>query len=97
MSYEWGIESSSEHKTGCLQEGSGCGHRHEKIYQAIDCLLANTGRTAPTGRGTERAIVGRAAGTELDKAEIDILEWGLNRWRPEQLRDENPRGENPSG
>ena len=97
MSYEWGIESSSEQKTGCLQEGSGCGHRHEKIYQAIDCLLANTGRTAPTGRGTERAIVGRAAGTELDKAEIDILEWGLNRWRPEQLRDENPRGENPSG
>ena len=92
MSYEWGIESSSEQEAGCLQEGSGCGHRHEKIYQAVDCLLANTGRTAPTGRGTEGAIVARADGTALDKAERDILEWGLDRWRPEQ-----PRGERPSG
>jgi hypothetical protein len=79
MSYEWGTQSSREEEAGCLQKGSGCGHQHEKIYQAFDCLLANTGQTAPAGRGTEGAIVARADGTALNENETDILAWGLDR------------------
>ena len=77
--YKWGIESSSEEESGMLMGGTGCYHEHEYIYQAVECLAANTRRMAPMEHFIANAIIARADGERLDNAEADILLWDLDR------------------
>ena len=77
--YKWGIESSSEEESGMLQGGTGCRHEHEYIWQAADCLAANTRRMAPMGQFIANAIIARADGDRLDNDEADVLLWNLDR------------------
>ena len=77
--YKWGIESSSEEESGMIVRGTGCRHEHEYIYQAVDCLSANTRRMAPMGNFIANAIIARADGDRLDNTEADVLLWNLDR------------------
>ena len=79
--YKWGIESSSEEESGMLQGGTGCRHEHEYIWQAADCLAANTRQMAPMDHSIANAIIARADGDRLDNDETEVLFWDLDRNR----------------
>ena len=71
--YGWGIESSAESEAGMIAGGTGCGHRHKLLREAVDCL-ADADRKA--GEPILNSIIAHADGSRLTPQENMELVWG---------------------
>ena len=68
--YEWGIESSDGYG---MMGGTGCGHKHQLIANAENCLSMANRRMAGSSGWIANAGVFHADGTELDTEEHEAV------------------------